>query len=102
MKEWFADLAAQFKLNFINGNRWRWLLEGFKTTLIITFFATILGIVIGVVVATVRSTYDKTYESLKKRGGFAPKLFGVVDKICKIYLSQRNTISKHIINIFYF
>lgn len=87
MKEWFADLAAQFKLNFIDGNRWQWLLEGFKTTLIIAFFATILGIIIGVIVATVRSTYDKTSESLKKHGGIGSKLFGLADKICKIYLT---------------
>ena len=87
MKDWFADIAAQFKLNFIDGNRWQWLVEGFKTTLIIAFFATLLGILIGVLVATIRSTYDKTGESLKKRGGFGIKLFGLADKICKLYLT---------------
>ena len=87
MKEWFADLSAQFKLNFIDGNRWQWLLEGFKTTLIIAFFATLLGIAIGVVIATIRSTYDKTGESLKKRGGFAYGIMTFADKICKLYLT---------------
>ena len=87
MKDWFADIAAQFKLNFIDGNRWQWLVEGFKTTLIIAFFATILGILIGVLIATIRSTYDKTGESLKKRGGFGFKIFGLADKICKLYLT---------------
>ncbi len=87
MKDWFADIAAQFKLNFIDGNRWQWLVEGFKTTLIIAFFATILGILIGVLIATIRSTYDKTGESLKKRGGIGIKIFGFIDRICKLYLT---------------
>ncbi|MBQ8944300.1 MAG: amino acid ABC transporter permease [Clostridia bacterium] len=87
MKDWFADIAAQFKLNFIDGNRWQWLAEGFKTTLIIAFFATVLGICIGVLIATIRSTYDKTGESLKKRGGAGVKIFGLADRICKLYLT---------------
>ncbi len=87
MKDWFADISAQFKLNFIDGNRWQWLVEGFRTTLIIAFFATILGILIGVLIATIRSTYDKTGESLKKRGGIGVKIFGIADRICKLYLT---------------
>ena len=87
MKDWFADISAQFKLNFIDGNRWQWLVEGFRTTLIIAFFATILGILIGVLIATIRSTYDKTGESLKKRGGIGVKIFGLADRICKLYLT---------------
>ena len=58
MSEWFAKLKADFILNFIEGDRWKWLVEGLGNTLLITLFATIIGIVIGVVIAAVRSTYD--------------------------------------------
>lgn len=87
MKEWFADLAQQFKLNFITGDRWTWLLDGFKMTLVITFFATLLGIAIGVVIATVRSSYDKNKESMKKKGGFGYRVLSFFNGLCGLYLT---------------
>ena len=56
---YFKDFADEFKLNFIDGDKWEWLVDGLKNTLLITFFAVLLGIAIGVVIAIVRSTYDK-------------------------------------------
>ena len=44
----------------IEKDRWLYLLDGLKTTLIITFFAVILGMVLGFLIAIVRSTHDKT------------------------------------------
>ena len=87
MKEWFADLADQFRLNFITGDRWTWLLDGFKMTLVITFFATLLGIAIGVVIATILSSYDKNKESMKKKGGFGYRLLSFLNGICGLYLT---------------
>ena len=37
-----------------------YLLDGLKTTLLITFFAVILGMVLGFLIAIIRSTHDKT------------------------------------------
>lgn len=45
---------------FVYDNRYMYLVNGLKTTLIITFFAVMLGLVIGFLVAVVRSTHDKT------------------------------------------
>ncbi len=45
---------------FIYDDRWKYLTNGLKTTLIITFFAVLLGMVLGFLVAFVRSTHDKT------------------------------------------
>ncbi|MBR6360854.1 MAG: amino acid ABC transporter permease [Clostridia bacterium] len=87
MKEWFADLAQQFRLNFITGDRWTWLLDGFKMTLVITFFATLLGIAIGVVIATIRSSYDKNKESMKKKGGFGYRVLSFFNGLCGLYLT---------------
>ncbi|MBR3620863.1 MAG: amino acid ABC transporter permease [Clostridia bacterium] len=87
MKEWFADLAQQFELNFITGDRWTWLLDGFKMTLVITFFATLLGIAIGVVIATVRSSYDKNKESMKKKGGVGYRVLSFFNGLCGLYLT---------------
>ncbi len=87
MKQWFIDLAAEFKLNFIDGDRWKWLAEGLGATLIITLFALILGVLIGIVVAIVRSTYDKNGESMKKRGGAGYALLSFFNGVCKVYLT---------------
>ncbi len=87
MKEWFADLAADFKLNFIDGDRWKWLVEGLQATLLITLFALIIGTFIGVVVSMVRSTYDKNGEAMKKRGGVGYVILRIANSICKVYLT---------------
>lgn len=83
--EWFQNLQAQFTLNFIKDDRWRYLWTGLGNTLIITFFAVILGIVIGVVIAIVRSTYDKTYAEMQPSSGRA--LLWLGDRICRLYLT---------------
>ena len=54
------DFIASFQNNFIDDNRYMYLVEGLGTTLLITFFAALIGIALGFLVAIVRSTYDKT------------------------------------------
>lgn len=55
--EW---LREQIYNNFITDNRWRYLTNGLKVTLEVTFFAVLIGILLGLLVAVVRSTYAKT------------------------------------------
>ncbi len=85
MKAWFESVKAEFILNFVQANRWKYLVEGLGNTLLITLVALLLGIVIGVVIATVRSTYDKTAESSRPTWG--RKVFGFFNGLCKVYLT---------------
>lgn len=87
MSEWFAKLKADFILNFIDGDRWKWLVEGLGKTLLITLFATLIGVVIGVIIAAVRSTYDKNEESFKKEGGLKFMVMWLLNAICNLYLT---------------
>ena len=87
ISEFFNGLKDTFILNFIKDSRWKYLVDGLKTTLIITFCALIIGVAIGVVVAAVRSTYDKNKESMAKRGGAGFALLRFFNAICKIYLT---------------
>jgi len=87
MNEWFQEFIAGFKLNFVDGDKWKWLVDGLKNTLIITFFAVLLGIAIGVVIAVVRSTYDKNGESMRKKGGAGYFLLSFFNFICQVYLT---------------
>jgi ABC-type amino acid transport system permease subunit len=85
LQAWFEEFKAEFDLNFIQGNRWRLLVDGLKNTLTITFFALLIGIAIGVVIAMVRSTYDKTASNA--RPSLKRKLFGLANGLCKVYLT---------------
>lgn len=71
----FQDLQEKFYLNFIKDERWRFIWDGLKVTLQVTFLAVIIGIVLGLLVAIVRSTYDKTGK-LK-----------ILNLLCKLYLT---------------
>lgn len=85
MQAWFEGLKADFILNFIQANRWKLLLQGLGATLEITLLSGLMGIVIGVLIAMVRSTYDKTAEGARRTLG--RRCFGVVDKLCRVYLT---------------
>ena len=69
------QLANEFYLNFIKDDRWKYIVNGLKVTLTVTFFAVIMGIVLGFFVAVVRSSHDKTGK-LK-----------ILNGICNIYLT---------------
>ena len=85
MSDWFSDIKSKFILNFVSENRWKYLTDGLKVTLIVTFFAVLLGIVIGSLIAIVRSTYDKNYSVMRK--GFKKTLLAVFNFLCKVYLT---------------
>ena len=69
------SLQDRFYLNFIKDDRWMYIVDGLKVTLLVTFFAVLIGIVIGFLVATVRSTYDKTGK------------LNILNILCQIYLT---------------
>ena len=69
------SLMDRIQFNFIDGDRWVYLADGLKNTLIMTVFALLLGLVIGFLIAIVRSTHDKT-GSLR-----------VLNLFCKVYLT---------------
>ena len=52
--------GVAFYENFIVDDRWKYLTDGLKNTLLITIFAILIGIVLGFIVAIIRATHDKT------------------------------------------
>ena len=87
IKAWFADLAADFELNFIEEARWKWIVEGLGNTLKITFFALIIGILLGVIVAAIRSTYDKNREAMALHKSVGYYVLKFLNAICHLYLT---------------
>ena len=85
MGAWLQRVQSQFILNFIEKDRWKYLVNGLGTTLRITIGALIIGAILGAVIAIVRATWDKNRETL--RPGFGRSLLEVVNGICKLYLT---------------
>ncbi|MBP1757931.1 MAG: amino acid transporter permease [Firmicutes bacterium] len=81
----WAEFHRRLILNFIEKDRWHYLVQGVLSTLRITFFACLLGIAIGVVVAIIRASHDKNAATMR-RG--MPRIFlKIVNGICKVYLT---------------
>ncbi len=85
--QWLLDIKDDFILNFIDGGRWKWLLEGLGNTLLITILALLIGLVIGVVIAAVRSTYDKNREAMELQKGVGYYLLKIANSLCNLYLT---------------
>ena len=69
------ELKKEFILNFIEDNRWKYIVDGLKITLIVTIFAVLIGVLLGFLIAIVRTTHDKSGK-LK-----------ILNAICKVYLT---------------
>lgn len=85
MEAWFENLKADFINCFVDGDRWKYLVDGLGVTLKVTLFACLIGVALGVVVAIVRASYDKTHADMRR--GPARTLLTVLDKFCRLYLT---------------
>ena len=87
LTKWFNTIADTFYRCFIENGYWKWLVDGFKQSIIITVFAVLLGFLFGIILATVRCSYDKNEESLKLRKGFGYYLLRFFNGLCKLYIT---------------
>ncbi|MBE6861457.1 MAG: amino acid ABC transporter permease [Ruminococcus sp.] len=58
--EFINNFKESFYDNFIKEDRWQYLTDGLKNTLIITILAVLMGMVLGFIIAVIRATHDKT------------------------------------------
>ncbi len=71
----------------IDGERYKFIIQGLKNTFLITIVALAIGVAIGIVVAAIRTSFDKNAESLKIRGGIGYGILSVLNSICKLYIT---------------
>lgn len=69
------SIKDSFYQNFVEENRYEYILKGLRNTLVISVFAVLLGLVIGFLIALVRTTHDKM-GTLK-----------ILNWLCKVYLT---------------
>ena len=82
---WWNGFKADFRLNFVQDERWHFLTDGLVNTLKITFVALVIGILLGVLVALVRTTHDKNIESIRNK--FTRAILKTLNGICQVYLT---------------
>lgn len=75
LQQKWNSLKADFYKNFIEKNRWLYLVEGLGNTLALTGLSLLLGVFLGLLTAVVRVVHEKT-----------DKLY-YADKIAKVYVS---------------
>ncbi len=68
---------------FVQGDRYKQMLNGIVNTLKITAGSLLIGVLIGIVVAAIRSSYDKS----GVRHGFGFAVLKVLNAFCKLYLT---------------
>lgn len=85
MTEWWNDLVAKFVLDFVEKERWRYIINGIVVTLQVTAASLLMGLVIGILIAIVRTSHDQIGK--KNLHGFSGFLLRFLNKICGIYLT---------------
>lgn len=55
-----SEFKDDFYINFIKDDRWQYLTDGLKNTLLITILAVVMGMILGFLIAIIRATHDKT------------------------------------------
>ena len=73
------SVKEMFYTDFIEDQRYKYLLSGLGNTLVITLFAVLIGIVIGFIVAVVRSSHEK-----QDHPGV---ILNILNVIAKVYLT---------------
>ena len=69
------DIVSKFKNNFVQDNRWKYIVKGLKNTLVIAVGSAVLGLLLGFLVAFIRTTHDKKNS------------LGILNWLCKLYLT---------------
>ena len=68
-------IIDQFQQNFIQDDRYKFIVDGFVNTIMITLLALVLGVALGFLIATIRATHDK-------HGGL-----NILNAVCRVYLT---------------
>ena len=79
-----SGIFGRFKSTIIDNGAYKYLIDGLKTTLIVTFFALILSFLLGLIIALVR---EASLNIDQGQGGFGSVLIKILDKIFALFVS---------------
>lgn len=75
MSDFFSNLSADFYKSLIKDNRYLYIVDGIKNTLLMALFAVIIGVSIGILIAMIKDTAKRN-----------PK-FKFAEMICNAYIT---------------
>lgn len=78
------SLIEIIKFHFIEGGRYKYLLDGLKTSLIVALLASLIGLVLGVTIALIRSSYKDLRPRPKS---FAGLIHMILNKLAGLYVT---------------
>ncbi len=79
------NFLTKFTQDFIEKERWKFITNGLKVTLIVTLLALLIGTLIGIVVAIVRCAHDQ--QTSNELRGFKGFILKFLNWICKLYVT---------------
>jgi len=79
------DFAGKFYQDFIQDDRWKFIIKGLGVTLEVTILALIFGTIIGIVIGIIRCANDQQTENEKK--GAKGAILKVLNLFCQLYVT---------------
>jgi His/Glu/Gln/Arg/opine family amino acid ABC transporter permease subunit len=92
--DFISKIKDNIYLNFVKEDRYLYIINGLKNTILITILSIIIGIVIGLIIAIIKTLYEQNSKSLSLK---------ILNKLCSLYLTViRGTPIVLQLMIFYF
>ncbi|MEN8906420.1 MAG: amino acid ABC transporter permease [Clostridiales bacterium] len=76
--DFINNIKDNFYLNFVKEDRYLYILNGLKNTLLITIFSILIGIIIGLIIAIIKTLTEQNKNSLTLK---------ILNKFCNLYLT---------------
>jgi His/Glu/Gln/Arg/opine family amino acid ABC transporter permease subunit len=78
------NLKEKIILDFVEKQRYMYIVKGLRTTIIVTLLALVLGLLIGILVAVIRTAHDQMKDDVH---GVGAGVLGLLNGICRVYLT---------------
>jgi len=79
------SFTEKFVQDFIQDDRWKFIVKGLGVTLEVTVLALIFGTIIGLVIGIIRCAHDQQTESEKR--GVRGAILKILNLVCKLYIT---------------
>ena len=80
-----SNFTEKFVQDFIQDDRWKFIVKGLGVTLEVTVLALIFGTIIGLIIGIIRCAHDQQTESEKR--GIKGAILKLLNLLCKLYIT---------------
>ncbi|MBP3218454.1 MAG: amino acid ABC transporter permease [Lachnospiraceae bacterium] len=80
-----SEFSRKLYQDFIQDNRWHFITDGLKITLLVTLLALLIGTIIGIVVGIIRCAHDQ--QTKNELRGVKGTILKALNLICKVYVT---------------